>query len=276
MWKRQNRYTRPRFNGRVIISEQDLVIPEEKTIVAMTKGEDNVPVRIGDFFAHKNEAYLTSKMLGAEKDFDKVFAKLLEDLKQTMNRRNHYTMRYDAWKHWALSIDEFVSLTPYFKPFFHGCTRDAMRLLLLQTRRDVLQLHEKDPRRHSRRKNTLTTKPVEKEITCKHSDRLTPLNEDVYKNFIDLLVLTRLGSDAHNSLNVFMLKRQAWAMNYLLPVISNKIELTIKGTPVFRNSWMTFLKETDRKTSSKLKKLADFEKQLDSRTKKVGVNLWTS
>lgn len=242
-------------------TESDFIIPDEDNIVAMTKGEDNVPVRIGDFFAHKNEAYLTSKMLSSDKDFDKVFANLVQDLKRTTGQYRGRDLRYD----WTLTIDEFVSLTPYFKPFFHGCTRDSMRLLLLQTRRDVLKLCDTDPHRHSKRRHSLGTEPVDKEINCKNADRLTPLSEDVYSHFVDLLVLTRLGSNAHNSLSIFLRKDKAWQTNYLLPVISDKIELTFKGSPVFRNSWMAFLDESHRRSSSKLQKLAEVEK----RTKKV-------
>lgn len=213
------------------------VIPEEGKVKEMTKGEDFYPVTMHDIFARRPQAELIAKVMGADKDFQKLFQQLLKDVSTCTGNRDSM----DLWHGWEVSIDEFISLTPYYKSFFTGCTRDSMRMLLLKTRRDIIRLEQSDVKRFKKRKSlsqrnnryeSRRKRTTQREMACAVDDRLTPMDSTFYESFFAVLVHKRLGVQAAQDFPIYLHTELSYTgtERYIVPrVATNRIEFYLKG-----------------------------------------------
>ena len=259
----RKRYDR---NGTMI---DPMALPEEKTVKAMTKGEKCSPVTIHDIFAHRTEAQLTSKVMGKDAGFKSCFDKLKKDIK--MMRESYYRGK-DIRNGWELTLDEFMDLTAYYKAFFNGCTRDSMRLLLLQTRRDICNIDTADPNRYKKRKYKGTegerySDEKQPMFLCEAKDRLTPLKSTLYSNFFEYIARKRLGVVATTTYYFYLNERRAYDDKFIAPFITAKaIKFQYQNKDIDLHNWMSVTKENGREinTPSKLIELAAQETNIKS------------
>lgn len=229
--------------------------PEEETIKPMTKGEKAAPVTMHDIFAHRTEAHLTSKVMGKEVDFDSCFEKLLKDIKAP---RDNYYRGKDIRNGWDLTLEAFMDLTPYYKAHFNACTRDSMRLLLLQTRKAIIKLQTSDPNRYKKRKyrdnhkRSSSDDPIQL-FRCAEAKRLTPLENTFYGNFFEVLSYKRVGIVANVTYNMFINERRAYDDKFLAPFVThNGIKFIFQGVEVNLKNWMKGVPADNIRTNSKL------------------------
>lgn len=240
-----------------------MALPEESTIKAMTKGDDCVPVTMHDIFAHRKEAQLTSKVMGKEVDFDMCFDKLLRDVNSV---RDSYYRAKDIRNGWELPLDEFMDLTAYYKSFFNGCTRDSMRLLLLQTRRNICNLETTDPNRFKKRKYKSEGRSINGQgqlFKCETVERVTPLSMNLYTNFFEYLAHKRVGIVANTTYSMYINKDRSYTSEFIAPFVAhNGIRFQYKDADIDVKNWFKVATGKEIQTPSKLDELATSEKLL--------------
>lgn len=219
-----------------------MAIPEEKLIKPITKGEDCIPITINDIFARRNEAELIAKMMGKEVEFSDIFEKLIKDLTLRNGQRYRYTN--DIRQGWNLTLDEFMALAAFYKSLYNNCTRDGMKLLLLQSRKQALELKKSDPKRFRRREykqdmgkrhyNSCKTHVID----CEVKGRVTPLNDKVYDNFFGFIVQKRLGTIATTTLAVEVDLEAVYDNNITPRIDRARIILCINKQEVTGKNWM--------------------------------------
>ena len=211
----------------------EIAIPEEATVKPMTQGPNGSKVTIGDIFKHRHEAALTAKMMRRTKNdrefpFQQILDKLLKD--QSKPREQYGRVGMDIRQGWTITLEEFMDLTPFYKAFFHGCTRDSMRLLLLQSRRDMVQLHTKDPkafhRKTVRNDINLYGKGRNESIAGASPERLSPLDKKTYSDFFSSLALRRLGCIVNAAVNFYINTERAYHGYFFIPEVKpNRIDI---------------------------------------------------
>lgn len=258
------RHARRGYSSRNEREADMMAIPEEETIKPMTKGDDCTPVTMHDIFAHRKEALLTSKMMGKDKEqeFNSAFDDLLKDIKEP---RDTYYRGKDIRNGWALTFERFMDLTAYYKAFFHGCTRDSMRLLLLQTRKEIVTQETNDPNRFKKskykhyHKHSNSDEPVQL-FRCDEDSRLTPLDTNLYEHFFGLLSRKRLGAIANETLRVFLNPTNAYDNEFISPLVSSSgIKFMVNGNVVNLSTWLGIAGKRSLQTPSKLVTLKENE-----------------
>ena len=210
----------------------EIAIPEEATVKPMTQGANGSKVTIGDIFKHRHEAALTAKMMRRTKNdrefpFQQILDKLLID--QT-KPRSRYSRGTDIRQGWKITLEEFMDLTPFYKAFFHGCTRDSMRLLLLQSRRDMVQLQTTDPKAFHRKEvkdnRNRQGEGRNTNIAGPSPERLSPLDETNYSEFFSTLALRRLGCIANAAVSLYINTERAYHGHFFTPELKpNRIDI---------------------------------------------------
>ena len=224
----------------------EIAIPEETTVKPMTQGPNGSKVTIGDIFKHRHEAALTAKMMRRTKNdrefpFQQILDKLLIDQARPRAEygwgpdiRHRPRAKYgggpDIRQGWTITLEEFMDLTPFYKAFFHGCTRGSMRLLLLQSRRDMVQLQTKDPKTFQRKKTrddrNSSGEGRNESIAGASLGRLSPLDKAAYSEFFSTLALRRLGCIVNAAVNLYINTERAYRGYYFIPEIKpNRIDI---------------------------------------------------
>ena len=238
-------------------------------IKPITKGNDFYPVTINDIFAKRTEARLTAIMQGMkEKVFDETFDRLKKDITRPRIKNTHYYGRNEGWH---TTLDEFQDFAPIFKSQFNNCTRDSMRLLLLQTRRDMKELWRNDKKRYLklRRKDNYNynRKAEEGKIRAANQERIFPLETESYESIFKFICNKRFGGVVltSNSFNVSTGRNHG-----IMPVIMpRKIVFVLNGAIVTRETWATNKPSDNIKSCSKLKKISRVEQLLSEITEAV-------
>lgn len=266
---------RPRVRRWELSEAEKMAIPEEQTIKPITKGEDCIPITINDIFARRNEAELIAKMMGKEVEFSDIFDKLINDI--TLRNGHRYRYSDDIRQGWAMTLDEFMALAAFYKSLFNNCTRDGMKLLLLQTRRAALQLKKQDPKRFKRREYKKDGASrggyyhgVSKMHTldCADKTRVTPLPDSVYDSFFGIVVCKRLGAIANNTLTLRVDIDSVYGDSVTPRIERSRIVLVVNQQIVTGSNWTKAIREKKEiKSPSVLTSLRKEEKLV---AKKIG------
>lgn len=199
---------------------------------------------IGDILMDREQVFLTARITGVlhEDRVREIIKTLLLDLDPHLHHPS------DEYSHsWKLKISEFCKLTNLFKSRLVGVTIASMKMLLLQTRRDIANRRNTDRKKFHRLQRSLRLingrVPIGQNIPTAISDRLTPLESSFYRSFMEVTMRKRLGPKAANTIHMAM-EHTSWWDFYVRPVITNKgIAFINKDGEITRENYKTYIKE---------------------------------
>lgn len=241
-------------------------LPEGTRHITPITRKDGSRVTISDILALKKELELVSKMVvstgkhrsgrhSRSYEVPYVLNELIRDLSQIRDSYHGANIQ----KNWYVTIEQFMVLTPLCKAHFNGVSLDSMRRLLLETRRDVVLLQYKEPKRVARRRLGKRG-AVAQSADCADPGRLTPKTDNFYASFFEVAATKSLGSLAtfnHPAQSSTRYSRVGSLHGRLLP---GKIVFVVNDEEITRENWKSKCREY--RDAVILGELPDFEKKL--------------
>jgi hypothetical protein len=263
--------------------EDNYVPAGTKEITKQAPGKTEIPATIADIFKYKQEAILIAKMMGNETDFNMIFSRLYKDV--TSLRGDGRYGQNDIRSGWHCTIDNFLKLTPHYKGSLKNVTLESMKLLILETRKEIIDAKKTNPKRYNKRSYcTRNKEEYQNRVRVYDLDRLTPLSDGIYKHYFAIVALRRFGCIARNTVSInttayYHVKNKKYdGSSAMQPIIfRGKIIFTLNNQIINRDNWAKVYKG-DRGTNvcspNKLKKIRRLENYLaDELTIKKYVDL---
>lgn len=207
-------------------ARRNIVNLNDDLVTKLITRKNGTPATISDFYALRKEAALTAHVTGLKIDMDAIFNTLTRDITTTYCHGN------DLRNGWSLTIDRFQSMAPLYKAHLDNVTANSMRVLLLQTRKDLLSpKNEQDQRRIQKRKKNPGIYMHHQDTPCVNKDRLTPLESDVYKSFRKIVTRKRIGVAATKAFE------SNYSSNAETFITSSGFRTIIDGVVMTRENW---------------------------------------